>query len=144
MTYWTTESNRLTDDNKPRSGHLIVTVYNDAETPARDVLVVIDPISPAPEIKCTENYKVQDGIRGQKLVTLGRIPAKTKIEIHVDESVNEYPDRMNVFGGRKYQYSADVGEVQTEFGTIRKNFMKCENNFQRLPDDPPSESPWGL
>ena len=95
MTYWTLESNQLTDDGNPKSGHLTVTVYNDSETPARDVLVVIDPISKTPNIKCNENYEVQDGVNGQKLVTLGRIPAKTKIAIHVDESVNQYPDGLN-------------------------------------------------
>jgi hypothetical protein len=41
MSYWTLESNSLTDQKIPKNGKLEVHVYNDSTSPARDVLVVV-------------------------------------------------------------------------------------------------------
>lgn len=92
MSYWTIEANSLTDDKKPKSSQLAVHVYNDSDTPARDVLVVIQPLSLLPKITCSEAYELQEGINGAMLITIKRVPSKTTVQVDVSEDVTEYRD----------------------------------------------------
>ena len=138
LSFWTIQSNTLTEDQKPQSGRLLVRIKNDSETPARDVLIVISPISLEPKIGCNATFSVQDGGNGTKLVKVDRVPAKSSIDVSVDDSVNEYPENRSSHGyypTTAFAYSADVHEVQTEFGLIKRDHNQCEANYTVLPDD---------
>jgi hypothetical protein len=135
MSYWTVESNSLTNEKLPKNGKLEVNVYNDSTTPARDVLVVVRPLSNTPNITCDEVYRLQDGPGGMVLVTLGRIPAKSTTKVVLIDVVDKYPNAKNLFGGPDYSYCGQVIDVQTEFGDIKKLYSHCKEYFSFLPDD---------
>lgn len=135
MSYWTVESNALTDEKLPKNGELEVHVYNESDTPARDVLVVVRPLSDTPHIACDEGYSLQDGPSGMVLVTLKRIPAKSTIKVVLVDAVDKYPNAINLFGGPDYSYCGQVVDVQTEFGEIQKLYSHCKEYFSYLPDD---------
>lgn len=138
LSFWTIKSNTLTEDQKPRSGRLVVRIKNDSETPAREVLIVISPISMEPKIGCNATFSIQDGGNGTKLLKVDRVPAKSTIDVSVNDSVTEYPENRSSHGYYRttaFAYSADVYEVQTEFGVIKKDHNQCEENYSFLPDD---------
>lgn len=135
MSYWYEESNRLTEGKMPKSAKLEVSVYNDSARPAKDVLVVVTPLYPGARIACTSNYKVLDGPRGSKLITIERVAPKSTVTVHVNEDVTEYPGSFSFLGGAKFRYCATVDDVQTEFGAVRRHFPSCKSYVQRLPGD---------
>jgi hypothetical protein len=135
MSYWTVESNSLTDEKLPKNGKLEVHVYNDSATPARNVQVVIRPLSNTPNITCDEGYSKQDGPDGTVLVTLERIPAKSTTKVVLIDVVDKYPNGMHFLGGPDYSYCGKVVEVQTDFGDIKKLYRNCKEYFSFLPDD---------
>jgi|688.fasta_scaffold380370_2 hypothetical protein len=135
MAYWQVESNTLTEDKLPQSAELRVVVANNSDRPAKNVLVVVTPLSPTAAIACSVNYEVLDGPKGSRLVTLERIPPKSIAEVHVSEDVKAYPERFSWMGGAKFRYCAKVEDVQTEFGPVRCDYPKCKDNTQRLPGD---------
>ncbi|MFO0821340.1 MAG: hypothetical protein U1A77_25580 [Pirellulales bacterium] len=135
MSYWTVESNLLTEDKKPKSGSLTIQILNNSETPARDVTVVVRPLSPIPKITCSERYRLQDGVDGTVLVILERVPARMSVKVSVLDEVTQYRKAVRWSVGPDYLYSAYVIEVQTEFGAIQKNYLECKEFFVPLPDD---------
>jgi hypothetical protein len=135
MSYWTEGSNSLTDEKVPKNGKLIVHVSNDSATPARNVQVVIRPLSDTPNITCDEGYSKQEGPDGTVLVTLERIPAKSTTKVVLIDVVDKYPNAMHFLGGLHYSYCGKVVEVQTEFGDIKKLYSNCKEHFSFLPDD---------
>ena len=136
MSYWTIEANSLTDDKKPKSSQLAVHVYNDSDTPARDVLVVIQPLSLLPKITCSEAYELQEGINGAMLITIKRVPSKTTVQVDVSEDVTEYPHGTSpYFEGLWFRYCGSVNDVQTEFGAIKKSHAKCKAHHTPMPED---------
>ena len=135
MAYWHVQSNSLTKDKLPESAELRVIVANNSDRPARNVLVVVTPLYPTAEISCNVEYEVLDGPKGSRLVTLERIPPHSSVEVHVSEDVKAYPERFSYMGGAKFKYCAEVEDVQTEFGPVRRDYQKCKDNTQRLPGD---------
>ena len=135
MSYWTVESNSLTDEKLPRSGKLEVHINNGSATPARNVTVVIRPLSITPNITCDEGYSKQDGPDGTVLVKLERIPAKSTTKVVLVDVVDKYPKARRLFRGPDYSYCGEVVDVQTEFGDIQKIYRHCKEYFSYLPDD---------
>lgn len=138
LSFWTIKSNTLTEDQKPQSGRLLVLIKNDSDTPAREILVVVSPISAEPKIGCNAIFNVQDGAQGTRLVKVDRVPANSTIELTVDDNVTEYPRTRSSHGYYRqndFAYSADIADVQTEFGTIKKDFSECKENYSVLSND---------
>ena len=137
MSYWTVKSNLLTEEKLPKNGELVVHVHNGSATPARNVTVVISPLSITPNITCDEGYSKQDGPDGTVLVKLERIPAKSTTKVVLVDVVDKYPNAMNFLGGPgpDYSYCGKVVDVQTEFGDVQKIYDHCKEYFSYLPDD---------
>ncbi|NNJ27549.1 hypothetical protein [Alienimonas chondri] len=140
LTYHLIESNRLTEDDRPLSGTLRVIIKNEADTPAREVSVVLRPMSAAPDITCSVEKTVADGIDGRKIVRLHRIPAGGSAEIRMVDRVTEYPIQFRVFtSGVVYKYCGSVQSVKTELGEVGVDQEQYESYFDPPPnaDDPP-------
>lgn len=138
MSYWTVKSNSLTKEEAPETGTLQVHVHNGSATPARDILVVVRPLSDNPEITCDEGYSLQDGPNGSVLVTIKRIPPKSTTKLVLVDTVVEYPYNFELWAGGdgpRYCYSGFVADVQTEFGDIKQLYRKCGEDYDYLPDD---------
>ncbi|NNJ24949.1 hypothetical protein [Alienimonas chondri] len=135
LSYHFVKKNKLTTDSRPESGTLAVFINNSADTPAREVSVVFNPISEAPEIACSVEKTVADGIDGRKIVRLSRIPAGGQVEIKVIDRVSEYPFSFRIFGDGGTRYCASVESVETEFGEVGIDEERCRTIFDPLPDE---------
>jgi hypothetical protein len=134
LTYAYTQSNKR-DANDPPSSNTTVAVYNSATTPARNVRVVVMPITAEPDIKCDQVHNVQEGPWGAVVVNIEQIPANGRAKITVFEKTDTFPDSFEPQTGLKYQYAAKVDAVETEFGPIRCDYNRCAMFFIPKPDD---------
>jgi hypothetical protein len=140
LAYSFTESNLLTPDAKrPKTGALTVKITNNGKTPARDVRVIVTPLTQTPSITSDQQYEIQDAPFGAKIVTISRVPPGTTAMVDFVDSVSEYPEASSepkLRGPRlKYQYFPIVHDVQTEFGPVRCDYLACARFCLPLPDD---------
>jgi hypothetical protein len=130
MSYWTVESNSLTDEKFPKNGKLEVHVNNDSATPARDDGVVIRPLSHTPNITCDEGYRLQDGPGGMVLVTLGRIPAKSTAKVVLVDVVDKYPNAITCLEDRITHIADKSSACKLNLEIYKNATVIADNTFR--------------
>ncbi|MCR9202683.1 MAG: hypothetical protein NXI04_28910 [Planctomycetaceae bacterium] len=134
MSYWTVKSNSLTTQETPKTGTLEVHIQNESATPARNVLVVLHPLSDEPDISCNEEYNCLDGPGRSVLVKVARIPSKSTVKVVLVDAVAEYSLDIEQRQDSGFRYCGYVEEVQTDFGGVKKLYNKCEVDYSHSPE----------
>jgi hypothetical protein len=125
----------LADDKNPASSNTTVAVYNSASTPARNVRVLVRPITAEPVVKCDQPSTLQNAPWDGVAINVERIPAEGRAKITVFEETERFPFSFEPWSGLKYQYAATVDNVETEFGSVRCDYNRCAVFFVPNPDD---------
>jgi hypothetical protein len=139
LRYFFTEGNLLTADGRPRTGTLSVHVENNGSTPARNIRLLVLPISSTTTFESDQQIdEPKKGPFGSKVVTIDRIPPNRTASVVIVDTVNEYPlgGYSTLRNSRfKYQYFPMVQGVETEFGSVECDTLKCGRQCARLEDD---------
>ena len=138
LSYHYTRKNCGKKQNGLWNTFLDVFVMNESPNPARNVHLVIEPLSVEPKIESDVTFSQTSGMAGRRTVTLNLVPAHGLAFVRVTENIKERDASNNSEKSKPWCSAPKVYSVDTEYGEVvcRKDMCMEVNVADRTIPEP--------